>query len=103
MDNRPALSPAAGLLADARRRAGLSQRGLAALAGTSPSAIAEYEAGRRDPTVNSLIRLVEACGMELRMVAERLDRAALAQRSRDAEVGEEQAWRNAARIHAEVV
>lgn len=51
----------------ARRHAGLSQRALAAATGVSPSTIARIEKGRMEPTVALLNRLVEACGLELRM------------------------------------
>ena len=51
----------------ARRQAGLSQRALAAATGVSPSTIARIEKGRMEPTVALLTRLVEACGLELRM------------------------------------
>jgi transcriptional regulator with XRE-family HTH domain len=51
----------------ARRDAGLSQRALAAATGVSPSTIARIEKGRMEPTVALLTRLVEACGLELRM------------------------------------
>ena len=56
---------ASGLLKDARRAAGLSQQQLAELAKTSQSAIAAYEAGRREPTVPVLDRMVRAAGHEL--------------------------------------
>jgi transcriptional regulator with XRE-family HTH domain len=51
----------------ARRQAGLSQRALAAATEVSPSTIARIEKGRMEPTVALLTRLVEACGLELRM------------------------------------
>jgi len=51
----------------ARRQAGLSQRALAAATGVSPSTIARIEKGRMEPTVALLTRLIEACGLELRM------------------------------------
>lgn len=51
----------------ARRQAGISQRALAAATGVSPSTIARIEKGRMEPTVALLTRLVEACGLELRM------------------------------------
>jgi transcriptional regulator with XRE-family HTH domain len=51
----------------ARRHARLSQRALAAATGVSPSTIARIEKGRMEPTVSLLTRLVEACGLELRM------------------------------------
>jgi transcriptional regulator with XRE-family HTH domain len=50
----------------ARRRAGLSQRALAAATGVSPSTIARIEKGRVEPTLALLTSLVEACGLELR-------------------------------------
>jgi transcriptional regulator with XRE-family HTH domain len=52
----------------ARRQAGLSQRALACATGVSPSTIARIEKGRMEPTVALLTRLVEACGLELRMI-----------------------------------
>jgi Predicted transcriptional regulator with C-terminal CBS domains len=51
----------------ARREAGLSQRALAAVTGVSPSTIARIEKGRMEPTVALLTRIVEACGLELRL------------------------------------
>jgi transcriptional regulator with XRE-family HTH domain len=51
----------------ARRQAEVSQRALAAATGVSPSTIARIEKGRMEPTVALLTRLVEACGLELRM------------------------------------
>jgi transcriptional regulator with XRE-family HTH domain len=51
----------------ARREAGLSQRALAAATGVSPSTIARIEKGRMEPTVALITRIVEACGLELRM------------------------------------
>jgi transcriptional regulator with XRE-family HTH domain len=51
----------------ARHQAGLSQRALAATTGVSPSTIARIERGRMEPTLALLTRLVEACGLELRL------------------------------------
>jgi transcriptional regulator with XRE-family HTH domain len=51
----------------ARRHAGLSQRALAEATGVSPSTIARIEKGRMEPTVALITRLVEACGLDLRM------------------------------------
>ena len=56
---------AASLLRTARTRAGLSQRALAAAAGTSQSAVAAIESGRKQPTVATLERLLRAAGTEL--------------------------------------
>jgi transcriptional regulator with XRE-family HTH domain len=52
----------------ARRSAGLTQRDLAALAGTSQATIAAYESGRKKPSVPVLTRLLGAAGSELRVV-----------------------------------
>lgn len=52
-------------LARARRRAGLSQRELAARAGTSQATISAYEAGHKQPSVAVLDRLLRAAGAEL--------------------------------------
>lgn len=49
----------------ARERAGLSQRELAALAGTSAAALCEVEGGRRHPRVDTLERIVGAAGGRL--------------------------------------
>jgi len=51
----------------ARRQAGMSQRALAAATGVSSSTIARIEKGRMEPTVALLTRIVEACGLELRL------------------------------------
>lgn len=56
---------AGALILDARTRASLSQAGLAERAGTTQSAIAAYERGRRQPTLPTLRRLVGAAGYGL--------------------------------------
>lgn len=60
-------SAAYAICLSARRRAGLSQRALAAATGVSPSTIARIEKGRMEPTLALLTRLVDACGLELRL------------------------------------
>ena len=55
------------VVSDARVRAGLSQRELAQRAGTSQSAIARTENGAVSPSLETLRRLVAACGFELRL------------------------------------
>ncbi len=62
----------ADLLRTARRRRGLSQAALAARAGTSQPVISAYEHGRRDPTTQTLRRLLAAAGerLELRLAPE---------------------------------
>lgn len=56
---------AAALLRTARTRAGLTQQALAVAAGTSQSAVAAIESGRKQPTVATLDRLLTAAGTEL--------------------------------------
>ncbi len=51
----------------ARRRAGLSQVVLATRAHTSQAAVSAYESGRRSPSVETLTRLLNSAGFELRM------------------------------------
>src|SRR3954468_23438199 len=52
-------------LRSARRRAGLSQAGLAARASTSQATISAYESGRKAPSVATLERLLAASGARL--------------------------------------
>jgi transcriptional regulator with XRE-family HTH domain len=52
-------------LRDARRRAGLTQSALARRAGTSQATISAYEAGRKDPSVETFSRLLAATGSRL--------------------------------------
>ena len=54
------------LIRQARRRAGLTQAELAANAATTQSAVARWESGGSTPSVETLQRIVEACGLELR-------------------------------------
>lgn len=63
------------LLREARRRAGLSQSELARRAGVTQSVVSEYEAGKRQPAVPTLARLVAATGHELTLGLERSDPA----------------------------
>jgi transcriptional regulator with XRE-family HTH domain len=53
------------LVLSARELTGLSQRAVAARAGTSQNAVTAIETGNRLPTIRSLMRLVEAAGLEL--------------------------------------
>ena len=50
------------MISAARRRAGLSKRELARRAKTSPAAIVTYEQGTRDPSVETLNRILHAAG-----------------------------------------
>jgi transcriptional regulator with XRE-family HTH domain len=56
---------ASHLVRAARRHAGVSQRGLAALSGASASTVAAVEAGQRAPSVAMLAGLLDAAGLEL--------------------------------------
>ncbi len=56
---------AAAIVREARLRAGMSLRDLARRAGTSHSAVAAYEAGRRSPTTATLDRILRAAGFAL--------------------------------------
>jgi len=50
-----------------RVEAGLSQRDLAARAGTSGATVAAYEGGSKEPRLSTLRRLVQAAGMRLEL------------------------------------
>ena len=60
-------SPAAALLQLARIKSGLSQTQLAHRAGVPATMISAYERDRRQPTLPTLLRLLEAAGFDLRM------------------------------------
>jgi transcriptional regulator with XRE-family HTH domain len=51
------------VLADARRRAGLSQEALAGKAKLHPTYISQLERGLKSPTVRVLVTLADACGV----------------------------------------
>ncbi|MCA1700132.1 MAG: helix-turn-helix transcriptional regulator [Actinobacteria bacterium] len=63
----------ASLLVQARRRAGLSQRALAARAGVAQQEIARYERGHVTPSLERLRALIAACGLELTFALARAD------------------------------
>jgi transcriptional regulator with XRE-family HTH domain len=56
---------AARLIRTARRRAGLTLRELAARAHTSHSTLAAYEQARKTPNVDTLDRILTACGFRV--------------------------------------
>ena len=58
---------AGALIRSARLRAALSNRELARKAGSSPAAIVAYETDRRDPSFDTLNRLLCAAGYEARI------------------------------------
>lgn len=59
----------AELLKEVRRRHGLTQADLAQRAGTSQPVVSAYERGLRDPSYETLRRLVEAAGEQLELSA----------------------------------
>jgi transcriptional regulator with XRE-family HTH domain len=62
----------AGQVADRRKERGLSQAELAALVGTTQSAIARLEGGGRPPRIDTLLRIANALDADLHI--ELLDR-----------------------------
>jgi transcriptional regulator with XRE-family HTH domain len=62
----------AGQVADRRKELGLSQADLAALVGTTQSAIARLESGGRPPRIDTLLRIANALDADLHI--ELLDR-----------------------------
>lgn len=69
----PAPTLAAGLIRLARDKAQLTQGELAERAGMSQQAVSAYETGRKEPTVPTLQRLIEAAGFEMRIQLAALD------------------------------
>ena len=98
------LSPAAALVQLARIKAGLSQQELARRASVPPTMISAYERGKRQPSLNTLLKLLHAAGFELTMKLEPYDshderlealeseRSPGERRRRDRQI---EAWRNA--------
>ncbi len=64
------MNPPGEIVREARLAAGLSQRALARLAGTSQPAVARYESGAAAPSWETLQRLTAACGRQLLVTAE---------------------------------
>jgi hypothetical protein len=64
------VTDAGSLLRKARKAAGLTQAELARRAGVTQSVVSAYEAGRREPAVSTLSRLVDATGATLRLQIE---------------------------------
>ena len=56
---------AAALIREVRSRTGLTQAQLAARAGTSQPTLAAYEAGKKQPSLSTLNRIITASGMRL--------------------------------------
>jgi predicted nucleotidyltransferase/DNA-binding XRE family transcriptional regulator len=64
---------AGALLHEARVRAGLTQSDLARLTGVAQSVVSEYEAGKREPAIPTLARLIAGTGHELTLGLQRAD------------------------------
>ncbi len=58
---------AGNLIRLARYEKGLSQRELARRARTSQSTLSAYEAGRKEPSLETLARIVRSAGLDLRI------------------------------------
>ena len=58
----------------ARRRAGISQAELARRLGTKQPVVARWESGARAPTLETVARAVEACGLALDVAVVERDR-----------------------------
>ena len=61
------------LIGDARRSAGLTQAQLAAAIGTSQSVVSRWERGADSPRIDTLVRILRACGYEPDLVLRRHD------------------------------
>jgi transcriptional regulator with XRE-family HTH domain len=61
------------LIRESRRVGGLTQVELARRLGTSQSAVSNWERGLDTPRVDTLARILEACGFEADMTFRRLD------------------------------
>jgi transcriptional regulator with XRE-family HTH domain len=61
------------LVREGRRIAGLSQSELAARVGTTQSAVSNWERGRDVPRVDTLGRILQACGFEVDLTFRRHD------------------------------
>src|ERR1700709_877394 len=71
------MSRSGALLRTTRERAGLSQRELARRSGVAPTLISAYENGRRTPSGDALLRLLDAAGASVEVTTS-------VERSRDA-------------------
>jgi transcriptional regulator with XRE-family HTH domain len=99
---------AGGLVKQARRRAGLSQRELSRRTGLDQAVIGRIEAGRASPRFDTLERLLAAAGHELVLLEQRpadadrwAVRAALALTDREREAFFVQSNRNMLRMFSD--
>lgn len=57
-----------------RRRVGMTQAQFAETAGLTPEVVDDYETGRRQPTLGDVVGIIEAVGLELRLIVDERDR-----------------------------
>lgn len=69
------MTAAANLIRNARRAAGITLAELARRAGTSAPTVSRYENGLVYPRTETLVRLLQACGTELRAMPVGLPRS----------------------------
>jgi transcriptional regulator with XRE-family HTH domain len=67
------MSQAGGLISNARRRSGISQRELARRAGTSQAAISRIESGREEPTLERVEQILAGLGWRPRIELEPIE------------------------------
>jgi transcriptional regulator with XRE-family HTH domain len=91
------------LIREARRLGGLTQAELARRLGTSQSAVSNWERGLDTPRVDTLARILEACGFEADLTFRRLDdvdRAQLRQNLARTPAARLESVRNVSRLRA---
>lgn len=64
---------ARALIIEARRRAGLTQRGLADRMGTHQPVVARWETGKTTPTVSTVENVLRVCGFHLSLALTPVD------------------------------
>lgn len=86
------------LIREARKRAGLTQRELAERAGTTQSAIARIETGRSTPTLDTVLRMLRLCGLDLDIMLVERDDSDWAQARRLSSLTPAERWRRADKV-----
>ncbi len=86
------------LIREARRRAGLTQAGLADRAGTAQPAIARWESGRTAVSLDDVVRLVRLCGLDVEFHIVDRDDSDIAQAARLAPLSGQQRLDRHARL-----
>lgn len=70
------------LIREGRRRAGLTQAALAARVGTTQSAVARWESGSAAPSLDTVVRVLRACELDLEVAVVPYDDSDYAQARR---------------------